>query len=211
MANQTPFRMLDKEIQRNWKKNWNNTTGLQFNKFYTHYIDRILKGDMSAGYFRNLGSNFINTDSDAFLDRAEEAGRRIAVLFECAHERLERLERKEEIKAEAAGLIAFKDLREKFPMLCVVKEKGKQVKFGMRYEPTKKGDEIDYCHLGSVVTYYCGGVWFEKKAFYSVEELRTVFNRLRACRQEQVDAIVEQHKLLEQLITESFDAVTMKI
>lgn len=211
MANQTPFRMLDKEIQRNWKKNWNNTTGLQFNKLYAHYIDRILKGDMTTQYFRNLGSNFISTVGNEFQDRAEEAGRRIAVLFECAHERLERLERKEEIKAEAAGLIAFKDLREKFPMLCVVKEKGKQVKFGMCYEPTKKGNEIDYRHRGAAVTYYCGATWFEKKAFYSVEELRTIFNTLRACRQEQVDAIVNQHKLLEQLITESFDAATMKI
>ena len=112
----TPFRLLDKEIQRNFALRFPGFSGMTFNKLFSRHFcsgKELRVEDLMHDYY------FINSFKGISREDLPAKAQALIELFNAAVRKGEIEERKRQIRNEAAGLITIDQARERFWFLQI--------------------------------------------------------------------------------------------
>lgn len=172
MANFTPFRLIDKNEQRNFKVNFFGLDGLWFNKIYNRYVAPY-KTVATTGY---EGATLQERIIWGFRQRTkmphaeyEAHAQRIIELLQQAFMAINKAAKKAALQAEAAGQMNFDAIKAKFDKIAYIEKCCK--KFHKVHLVVKVNPDGSWQYDNS---------WekLDNKEFYTVDEIKAVINKL---------------------------------
>lgn len=173
----TPFRLLDKEIQRNFALRFPGFSGMTFNKLFKRHVWFFNKfpdvNDLMYDWY------FVNSFKGISREDMPAKAQALIELFAAAVRKGEIEERKRQIRNEAAGLITIEQAKERFWFLEIgyaykkIRVRAKQV---INWETRECALDMNHCtvFLSSSDT----SIEISKEGVYDPKQFITAYKNL---------------------------------